>query len=68
METQEIIRKVKQSHDLIDRIEEYKSYINQLTNGIMAKLGSKEMNEQSISQYNKIIAELEDELKAIWGN
>lgn len=54
--------------ELFEQIDELKSYINQLTEGVMAKLGNTEMNRKSIQEYNMRIVNLEAEIQALWNN
>lgn len=69
MNKMETIRKTTQLiTDLLFRIDEYKSYINQLSNGTMARLGSAESNAKAIAEYKITIAYLENEINQIWNN
>lgn len=52
--------------ELFEQIDEYKSYISQLTHGTMSRLGSPESNREAIAEYQAKIAELEKEIKQIW--
>lgn len=66
MTTQQIRTITAQATELLEHIDELHSYIEQLTNGVMAKLGSKESNRLAIQEYNMRILNLEAELKALW--
>lgn len=54
--------------DLFEQIGELKSYIDQLTNGTMSKLGSPQSNRIAITEYKYKIAELEKEINQIWNS
>jgi len=68
MTTDQIQQHIEKCQDLIDRINEYKCFIDELKTGIMSKLGNQDMNKQSIRQYNECIVNLEAELQHLWNN
>ena len=49
---QQIRNNTEKIAGIFEQIDELKSYIEQLTNGVMAKLGSKETNRIAIQEYN----------------
>lgn len=68
MNYNEIIVKHQQSEFLIDEIKQREYCIDQLTNGVMSRLGNKLENKASIQEYNMQIVNLKAELEALWNN
>lgn len=68
MTTQQIRAITSQATLLLEKIDELNSYIEQLTNGVMSTLGSKESNKQAIQEYNMRIINLETELQQIFNS
>lgn len=66
MTNQQIRTITAQATELLEQIDELTSYIEQLNNGVMSKLGSKESNRLAIQEYNTRILNLEAELEALW--
>lgn len=66
MTTQQIRTITAQATELLEQIDELQSYIEQLTNGVMAWLGNKESNLLAIQEYNRRIINLEAELKELF--
>lgn len=68
MTTSQIRTNTEKISELFERIDELKSYINQLTDGVMSRLGNKLENKAAIQEYNMRIVNLEAEIKALWNN
>ena len=66
MTTQQIRANTEKTTELFEQIDEFNSWINQLTNGAMSRLGSPESNREAITEYQSKIAELENEIQMIW--
>lgn len=68
MTTSQIRTNTEKIAELFEQIDELKSYINQLTDGVMAKLGNKLENKAAIQEYNMRIVNMEAEINRIWNS